>query len=157
MTQWMYDNLNLVQPIKDETIQAMLNHMMPMISVRPGVYQTLDIRDIDPWGVAYTWRTTSLFGPQLITTPRESTVIPTYHTCLSSLFKPSLAEVLSAILWCTKDWRRVRFFGLTMDDPESLDSHHAAKCMIASEMYLADSGKGKLTPYLTAGAKHEKG
>lgn len=148
MTECMFENVDLVPPITDKQIHKMLAVMTPMVSVGEGFYRKIDITGIGYRNVTYAW-TPRPFGPELIPSQLSESHIPTYHTFGAPVFfKPSLAEVLGAILRFTKDWRKVRYFSLTSDEPQMFGSYHTAKCMIASEMCVIKGGgrNGELVP-----------
>lgn len=151
MTDWMFENVDLVPPITDDQIREMLMVMTPMVSVGDVFYRQIDIVGVDCRTVSYMW-SPKPFGPELIADTAAESTIPTYHTFGAPVFfKPSLAEVLGAILRFTKDWRKVRYFSMTSDAPKVFGSYHAAKCMIASEMCMIEGGgrNGRLIPFRT--------
>lgn len=148
MTDWMFENVDLVPPITDDEINEMLSVMKPMVSIGEGFYRQIDIDGVNRRNVSYTW-SPKPFGMELVSGTAEESTIPTYHTFGAPVFfKPSLAEVLGAILRFTKDWRKVRYFSLTSDEPSMFGSYHTAKCMIASEMFVIKGGgrNGTLVP-----------
>lgn len=57
-------------------------------------------------------------------------------------------EQCKQMLELAKDWRKVRYFSLTSDEPGMFGSYHTAKCMIASEMCVIKGGgrNGQLVP-----------
>ena len=148
MNEWMFENVDLVPPITSKRMADMLSLMKPMISVGEGFYRQIDIVGVDRRNEAYTW-SPKQFGLELIADQSAESIIPTYHTFGAPVFfKPTLAEVLGAILRFTKDWRKVRYFSLTSDEPKMFGSYHTAKCMIASEMcFVKGPGRnGQLVP-----------
>ena len=117
---------------------AEMRHIEPLLSV-PGTdwYRRVENQErIDPKAVSYLWDAKPT-GNLLAFSPFNWTDIISFHTWgAPSLFKPSLAEVYSAIRRFMPDFRNVRYFYLRSHGmgPESIiDDCHWCYCRLFGE------------------------
>lgn len=137
---YLYEKIKLVQDITDDTIKSMLEVMKPAVRTHNGWYREISIENTDYRNESFIWDKT-LIGPEFVSNGLDEGWIPTFHTFgAPSLFKPSLAEVLSAIQLYCPDWSDVRYF--VLEDNLSADSiigmSHMSKCKLIAKPLIED-------------------
>lgn len=136
----------LIRLPSPERVEELLRHMRPVVkSPDSGWYREVDISQVDAFKEHYLWDPI-LIGPELAAINTASAEIPTFHTySASAIFRPTLAEVLSAIeQTCGENWRQVRYFYLDQGRLDRIGGrgvigrYHFARCVLFNRMLVRD-------------------
>lgn len=129
---WNNTDVKMIQDISDEEI-AEMQHIQPLIERVGLLWRIRGIDDIDPRRTSFLWDAEPA-GVGLIPGALNSVQIMTFHKYgAPSFFKPSLAEVYSAIRRFIPQWKEAKFFHLQDDNlsvSNIMGDYHFVRCSV---------------------------
>lgn len=136
---WSTTKANLIPTISEELLLQMSKQITPLLKIGNGYHEVANLNEIDLRKSAYTWKAEPLPTEYLIPALESIDIITFHYFGAPSLFKPSIAEVMSCINKDVPNWfNKIKHFYLHSDNmgPEHvMEPYHWCRCTLIGRLF----------------------